>query len=63
MIFPFFRRRPTPHDHARALGTLGGKVADTGGCFAPRFRPFGIEPLRVSPVPASIAFAGVRNAS
>jgi len=24
----------------------------------PRFRPFGVEPLRVSPVPASIAIAG-----
>jgi hypothetical protein len=26
MKFPRFRRRPTPHDHARALGTLGGKA-------------------------------------
>ena len=53
--------RPTPHDHARALGTLGGKATATGECFAPRFRPFGIEPLRVSPVPASIAFAKERQ--
>lgn len=25
-MLSLFRRRPTPHDHARALGSLGGKA-------------------------------------
>jgi len=33
-------------------------AAILGECFAPRFRAFGIEPVPVSPLRASIAFAG-----
>ena len=54
-----FFSRPTPHDHARALGTLGGKATDTGECFAPRFRA-SHGAASVSTLRASIAFAGAR---
>jgi hypothetical protein len=50
MNFPRFFSRPTPHDHARALGTLGGKATDTGECFAPRHS--GFAPSRQSTLPS-----------